>query len=248
MKKHIKQFFHSFGYEVTKLDSRIEIDCAWGPNILLYALNELASCTKGNLKIIQIGANDGDDQDPLVPFLNSRDCDAILIEPMDQPYATLKERYSNSSHINTLQAAIGDAAGVMDIFYIVDGLGEPDLTLYSSLDYGKVARILAGRKEQARFKDHSIRSKQVEIKTLGSVLEAFNFYDVDAIVVDVEGFDHRIVKNFLSQGIEPKIIRFEYCNMKRRDFYKIRSLLLEKEYEIVRVGVDIYCQKKGLLR
>lgn len=248
MKKRIKQLLYSLGYEICKLDSRVEIDCAWGPNVLLFALNELASSTQEKLKIVQIGANDGGNQDPLVPFLQSHDCDAILIEPMDQPYAALAERYSNSRHVQSLQAAIGDSAGVMDMYYIVDASGEPDLTLYSSLDHAKVARILAGRIKQTCYKHHSIRSKQVEIRTLGSVLDEFGFSEVDVVVVDVEGFDHRIVSNFLSQGIEPKIIRFEYCNMTKRNFHELRSLLLAKEYELVRVGIDIYCQKKGLLR
>lgn len=249
VKDQLKGFISRLGYTVTNLDSLIEIDCAWGPNILIYALEDLARRSPERLKIVQIGANDGSDQDPLQPFLNAHACDAILIEPMDHPYASLSDRYRGVSHIRTLQAAISDAPGVMQMHYVVNGSGEPDLTLYSSFDLETVQRNLAS--SQARdpaLKDHSIRSRTLEARTLGSVLDEFGFQGVDAVVVDVEGFDHRIVTSFLNDGIEPRIIRFEYCNLTRREFNALRDLLLKKNYEIVRTGIDIYCQKAGLLR
>ena len=92
MKDLIKRLLRHSGYEVTRLDSRIEVDCAWGPNVLLFALDELAARDPAKrLNVVQIGANDGSDQDPLQSFLLDRNCEAILIEPMDQPFAALSE-------------------------------------------------------------------------------------------------------------------------------------------------------------
>lgn len=238
-----------FGYRVTRLDSRVEIDSAWGPNILLYALRDLGHQVARPLRIVQIGAHDGSDQDPLQPFLLEQDCDAVLIEPMDHPYKALSERYKDHPRIHTLQAAITDTPGTQEIFYITDAQGNPDLTLFTSFDRNTVAANL--RKQQARhtgFANHNIRSQTINARTLKSVLSSHDMIEVDAVIVDAEGYDHRIVTSFLEDGIEPKIIRFEYCNLSRRNFFALRDLLRARDYEITRVGIDIYCQKTGLLR
>lgn len=250
MKNLIKRLLRHSGYEVTRLDSRIEVDCAWGPNVLLFALEELAARNPAKrLNVVQIGANDGSDQDPLQSFFLDRNCEAILIEPMDQPFAALSAKYRGKDNLHTLQAAISERDETMDMHYIVDGAGEPALTLFSSLDRDTVERNLASAKrEDATLADHSIRTKAIAARRLRSVLGEFAMQDVDAVVVDTEGFDHKIVRSFLEDGVEPQIIRLEYCNMSRRDFYALRELLLARGYEIARVGIDLYCQKGGLLR
>lgn len=249
MKNAVKGLLHRFGYQIIRLDSRIEIDSAWGPNILIYALEDLARKSRDPLTIVQIGANDGSDQDPLVSFLHTHDCKAILIEPMDHPFSILQELYSEHPTIHAVQAAVSDRPGIMDIHYIVDASENPDLTLFSSLDRSTVQRNLrAVQAERSGYDDHRIATKTLQTRTLGSILSEHAMENVDAVIVDVEGFDHKIVQGFLNDGVEPRIIRFEYCNLSRQDFNATRDLLLAKGYEIVRSGIDIYCQKVGLLR
>lgn len=217
--------------------------------MLLHALRDLGHQMARPLRIVQIGAHDGSDQDPLQPFLLEQDCDAVLIEPMDHPYKVLSERYKDHPRIHTLQAAITDTPGTQEIFYITDAEGKPDLTLFTSFERKTVEANL--RKQQARqadFADHEVRSKTITARTLKSVLSNHDMVEIDAVIVDCEGYDHRIVTSFLEDGIEPKIIRLEYCNLSRRNFFALRDLLRARNYEIARVGIDIYCQKAGLLR
>lgn len=249
MKKKIRRLFHSFGYTITRLDSRVEIDCAWGPNILLYALEDLANRSSKPLKIVQIGAHDGSDQDPLQPFLLGHNCEAILIEPMEHPYTALASRYCEKENIHTIQAAISDRDASMEMHYIVDEAGNPDLTLFSSFSRNTIERNLVSAQESnPNLRGHRIRSKVIKARTLKSVLRDYGMQSVDAIVLDTKGLDHKIVQSFLNDGVEPRIIRFEYCNLSLRDFDYIKNILLGKGYEIARVGIDIYCQKVGLLR
>jgi FkbM family methyltransferase len=249
VKDVIKSLAGRLGYEITRLDSHIEIDSPWGPNILLYALNDLAQHSSDPLTIVQIGANDGSDQDPLQPFLVTTACQAVLIEPMEHPFSRLQARYAGSPHIHTLQVAISDVPGETAFHYITDADGAPDLTLFSSFDRDTVERNLqAAKQSEPRYDGHRVETKIIEAKTLKTVLEDLGIARVDAVVVDVEGFDDSIVTSFLNDGVEPKIIRFEYCNLSRRSFRALSDLLRAKGYEISRVGIDVFCQKVGLLR
>lgn len=247
MKRAIRRLARGLGYEIARLDSLVEIDSPWGPNILLYALRDLAARRAEPLKIVQIGAHDGSDQDPLRAYLAAHDCRALLIEPMDVPYAALAQRYADVPGVHVLQTAISDRNGAMEMHYIADERGEPDLTLFSSLDRGTVERNLRSRGRPSSG-EYRILSREIAVRTLRSVLEEHRMEDPDAVVLDTEGFDARIVKDFLNDGVEPKVIRFEYCNLSRRDFGEVRALLVDRGYEIVRSGIDIYCQKAGLLR
>lgn len=249
MKKILRGLAARFGYTIGRWDARVEVESISGPNLLLYALQDLAGRSPGPLRVVQIGANDGSEEDPLQEFLSRDDCEAILIEPMDHPFAVLAERYAGRPSIRTVQAAISDKPGVMEMHYIADAEGTPALTLYSSFDLGTVERNLAVRqKGNPDLSGHRIRTKTIQARTLKDILTEFDFGDVDAVVVDAEGFDHRIVGGFLRDGVEPRIIRFEYTNLTIREFSDIRRLLKDKGYEIARVGIDMYCQKAGLLR
>ncbi|MEP2530242.1 FkbM family methyltransferase [Shimia sp.] len=249
MKTLVKKLLTAAGFSVTRLGSRVEIDSAWGPNILDYALKELAARTDRPLKIVQVGAHDGSDHDPLQQFLLDNECRALLIEPMDAPFAVLAARYAGVDAITTTQIAIHDSPATLDMHYIVNGDGAPDLTLFSSFDHATVAHnLMVRQREDDALKDHHILSKPIKADRLKSVMDASGFQQVDAIVVDAEGLDYKIVTSFLADGVLPDIIRFEYCNLSRRDFNDLRQVLSAHGYEIVRAGVDIYCQKEGLLR
>ncbi|NCQ23941.1 MAG: hypothetical protein COW54_14525 [Rhodobacteraceae bacterium CG17_big_fil_post_rev_8_21_14_2_50_63_15] len=249
MKQIAKDLLDKLGYAVINLNSFVETDCKWGPNILVYALNDLSTRQSKPLKIVQIGANDGSEDDPLEQFLARNDCTAILIEPMDHPFAALKEKYLHRDNIHTVQSAINDIAEDLIIHYIADGSGKPDLSVYSSTDRDLVETHLNWQKQNhSGLERHTVLSKAIRAETVKSVLERFDMTAVDAIVVDAEGLDHKIVQGFLRDGIEPKIIRFEFRNMSRRNFHETRAMLLERGYEIARSGIDIYCQKAGLLR
>ncbi|WP_284542787.1 DUF6492 family protein [Pleomorphomonas sp. T1.2MG-36] len=73
----------------------------------------------GNKHIVQVGANDGLQSDPLRPYLVSPgEYTATLIEPIPYYVDRLKQLYSNRDDIRIEKCAVGDKIGEMTLYYI----------------------------------------------------------------------------------------------------------------------------------
>src|SRR5438105_9075877 len=60
---------------------------------------------------VQIGAFDGDENDPLADALVRYGWRAVLVEPQADPAEALRNRYGNNPDVTVVQAAIGDTDG-----------------------------------------------------------------------------------------------------------------------------------------
>src|SRR5690606_23513282 len=67
---------------------------------------------------LQVGANDGQRNDPIVDFIARFDWKGTLIEPRSTFVRCLSERYAENAEIRVVQAAIAESAGAMCLYSI----------------------------------------------------------------------------------------------------------------------------------
>lgn len=75
--------------------------------------------------VIQIGANDGVQNDPLRPYLKKPgNYEAILVEPIPFYIQKLRDLYKDRSDIKIVHAAIGSKSDTADLYYIEPEVAE----------------------------------------------------------------------------------------------------------------------------
>lgn len=155
-----------------------------------------------NLTAVQIGANDGFQNDPIHKFIKRDKWRAILLEP--QPYLFkqfLEPLHIKSPSVTPVHAAFSYADGTLSLFKVA--CNERWATGLSSFDRSIIERhIESGHIEQKARKygstlptDQSDWITSVEVPTLSpaTLCRRYNILQVDLLQIDVEGLDDSIL-------------------------------------------------------
>jgi FkbM family methyltransferase len=173
-------------------------------------MNLLAETSQGAV-VIQVGANDGTTSDSIYKFIKSGKFASFHIEPIPSTYSRLREFYDDVNSAHTINAAISDKSGVVDIYSVKDeGRWHGDLwaTQLASFDLNHLLR-------------HGIDEDEIEIVKVPSLtfedfISEHSVTSIDVLLVDVEGYDAEIVSMALESGLRPKCIYFENVQFVRR--------------------------------
>ena len=172
--------------------------------------------SKSRLNIVQIGAMDGIKFDKLYPYIiDNEKVKAYLFEPVRYYFDKLVENYRNAEgHIVLLNHAISDVDGEID-FNVIDpeeiiNNNLPEFLMGVSSRYND--RNSLGRGYwQTRGKIHTekngwtfentiekyIRKIRVKSMKASTFLRKYKLDQIDFLVVDAEGSDYHIIKDFL---------------------------------------------------
>ena len=75
----------------------------------------------------------------------------------------------------------------------------------------------------------------------------YDYYDVDLLVVDTEGYDVNLINNFIKTlDIKPMII-FEWIHAERNEIDLLLQKLQKINYEFFKLGRDLVCFQKGFI-
>ena len=72
----------------------------------------------------------------------------------------------------------------------------------------------------------------------------YNETAVDLLQVDVEGYDHEIIRQVDFNKLQPLIIRFEYANLSEEDTVTVIRLLKQNGYYCFYEDTDVVAVKK----
>lgn len=247
--KFLKKIIGSIGYKLidkksAKTERLIDNLSVKVENIILPLIDK-----KKINKIIQVGANDGKSDDFLFKCIN-KDLDAILIEPINDAFLKLKKNYEHNTKVNCLNLAIGVENGIKEIFSVNSeyyGYYEKKfkktnvdwINILSSFD--KKHLINHG------IKKHHIKSNNVNCITFSKLVNDYDYYDVDLLVVDTEGYDVNLINNFIKTlDIKPMII-FEWIHAERNEIDLLLQKLQKINYEFFKLGRDLVCFQKGFI-
>lgn len=179
-----------------------------------------------NLTFMQIGAFDGVGDDDLRELVVAHRLRGVLIEPQPVAFARLQHTYRDRPQVRLLQAAVAEREGTRELFCRRGGV-----SMAASFDRGHLRRHGVA--------DKNITTELVACHTVESALRAAGLDRVDLIQIDAEGYDWPIIQSIDLAKLRPRIIRFEYGNMRRRDADTCLQHLAAQGYRFIVEPRDI---------
>jgi FkbM family methyltransferase len=213
-----------------------------GVDIFTPVVRDLAQKSGRSLRLLQVGANDGEREDPVAQLIRLGIVEAILVEPLPQMCEKLHHLHKDNPSVTVVQCAVGPSNGEMPFYYMEDTLGS-DLSVYSSLDRDyieqqRVNEIKIGERESL-VRQIEIRSSSVAVRTVAELVKERGWKGLDVLVVDAEGFDDKIVGSVLRDGPTVDCIFFEYSNLPFAEFSAITTDMKSAGYKLAQSGKDI---------
>lgn len=190
---------------------------------------------------IQIGANDGLKNDLLNKAIKKFTLKGILIEPFPPNINKLKENYKEYKKLIFENCGISDTDAKLTYFYIKDiKPEEPDwydqVGSFDQSTFEKNISVVPGLTDR-------VGNLSIPCLTVESLLEKYEFKQVDLMLIDAEGFDYRILLSIDMEKCAPKVIIFEVDWMTHYEFRTISKKLVSYDYTIYRNGMDCMALK-----
>ena len=159
-------------------------------------INSLLS-EKENITLLQIGANDGIDYDPIHDIVMEKEkIFCYFVEPQKETFQRLIENYRTISKRSVfINNAIFEENNEVKLFKNDNGI-----SAHSSL-------LLRTNRTTENFNENSYEI--VNGVTIETLLNENNISNIDVVVIDCEGYDCNIVKQILKTTETPSVIFFE---------------------------------------
>lgn len=192
------------------------------------------SSIRPEVGFVQIGAFDGQTNDPVHDLVRRHGWRGVLVEPQPEPFARLRETYADIDGLVLLNAAVAERPGQMTLWRVSDPRPEDPwwVAQAASFDRQHLIDHVQGRQDLL----DRIVGQDVPALTLGEVF-ARSPVPVDVLQIDAEGYDARIVG--MLDGLEPSptVVRFEHRNLSAADHAGAVDRLAARGYRFV-VGDD----------
>ena len=235
--KFFKKIVGLFGYRlIEKKVIKNERLLSKNSSININKILKSIFLNNGVHNLIQIGANDGLSFDQLNFFIKEYKCRSLLVEPIKTNFLLLKKNYEEFPSIIFENSAI-TVNNEISYLYKVNSIYEKNygnhITAIQSFD--KSHLINHG------VKNKHIITEQVNSITISNLIIKYDFKKLDLLFLDCEGYDGKIVFDFLSTIYLRPIIIFEFIHIDNVFFEKLILKLLDKEYLFFSVSENMIC-------
>tara|TARA_B110000977_G_C11035027_1_gene476726 strand:- start:876 stop:1628 length:753 start_codon:yes stop_codon:yes gene_type:complete len=186
--------------------------------------------------IIQIGANDGVRFDILNNYIKKYKTKSILVEPIKENYEKLKENYNNCNFISFENSAISVNNEISFLYKV----NEKYIKNYGD----HIPGITSFNKEH--LLKHGVKNRHIICESVSSIsmkdlIAKHQLKSLDLLYVDTEGYDGKIVIDFLTTiSIKPVII-LEFIHIKNIIFQLLIKILEEKKYKLFMIDENLFC-------
>jgi FkbM family methyltransferase len=178
---------------------------------------------------LQIGANDGFTGDPLNPLLARSDTRwrGILVEPVAHLFAQLSERYAQYPALRLEHAAICETDGTTVIHRLQTRTDDSRwLQQLPSLD----PDLLQQNARQFGLEQASTIAETVPSFSVATLLKRHHLTELDFLVIDTEGWDWRILRQFDLTILHPKLILYEHQHLSPQERDQAHQFLAQHTY------------------
>jgi FkbM family methyltransferase len=179
---------------------------------------------------IQIGANDGFTGDPLNHLINRPDTSwrGVLVEPVAHLFAKLSERYGHDPALRLERAAIGERDGTIEI-HRLQTTADDSLWLQQlpSLD---PALLQQNASEFGKAELPTV-TEVVPCLSVATLLARYQMDRFDLLVIDVEGWDWRLLRQFDLTRLQPKLLLYEHQHLAPEERAQAHQFLAQHTYE-----------------
>jgi len=184
--------------------------------------------------IIQIGANDGVRFDSLNQEIKKHMPKVILVEPIKSNFEQLKINYDKQNNIFFENSAISVDDEINHLYKVKESaLNKYDEHIIGITSFNKSHLIKHGVKKR------DIVIEKISPISITNLLNKYKISQFDLLFIDAEGYDGKILNDFLDNcKIKPFII-FEYIHVEHSILQKVLNKLIEKEYLFFRIDENV---------
>ena len=213
-------------------------------SIFQFCLDMLDEACDGAVRFIQIGAHDGVLADPISGHLKRGQWRGLMIEPHPRYFADLKKHLEGMTGVELFNCAVSDREGELELFHVA----EEHLDRFpawargcATLSRERLLETLAGSHSDGATAnvESSIRSVAVPTRTVPDILDSAGQRTADLLLIDVEGWELRILKSFDCSALELKLAIIECNGPNRGDQMEISSIMTQAGFEVFRLRDDL---------
>jgi FkbM family methyltransferase len=196
--------------------------------------------------VVQIGANDGSTEDPIVELLHRNPgWGGLFVEPVPYVFDRLcASRAGSPGRFTFANVAVSDRSGV-DLFYFLERSARdalPELPMWydqlGSFDRHHIAKHFP----DARVEPF-VRTVEVMCLTLDELLERYRVPSMDVLHVDTEGHDWNILKQIDLSRWSPRVILFEHAHLSETE-KDAATAKFALRYRLLRLARDTLCLRR----
>jgi FkbM family methyltransferase len=193
---------------------------------------------------IEIGANDGEQLDPLAPYVRTLPWSGILVEPAPYIFERLRRNHAENERIALERAAIAESDGWQPFYCVVEvddpvrqGLPE----WYDSIGSFDRTTILGHGNEIPDIEDRLVRI-DVPCMTFESLCRKHDVTRLDLLLIDAEGYDWNIIRSIDLSIRHPRLLIYEHEHLPEADRARCEGMVREAGYELAALGaLDTWC-------
>ncbi len=183
--------------------------------------------------ILQVGANDGVSFDFLHEIIKTRKTTGVMIEPVPTYFNQLCENFRDYNDILKINKAIHKTKSKETIYKVKENC------MHKYPDWVKGIASFDKDHFKNKVDNDDIETVSVQCDNLMNIV-AEHIKEVDYLQIDTEGYDAEIIKQIDFKKFKPKMIKFEFVNLNREDYYNTLKLLKSNGYFSFKDGNDVY--------
>lgn len=188
-------------------------------------------------RLVQIGSNDGEKNDPLRKFILDQQPEGILVEPFVPNFKKLVSNYNRFPHrLHFENIGIADNDQVLEFYYLTD-ITESEPDWYDQVGSFDKATFVKNVEVVPELINR-MQVREIPCLSVSKLLDKYNWETVDLIHIDAEGFDYRIIKSLDLARIKPCIILFETDWMTQFEMKQLDRLFKQEGYTVYAEGID----------
>lgn len=150
---------------------------------------------KENMIFIEVGANNGIDNDPIRDWVKKYNWTGVLIEPIEKAFKELKLNYKGMNGVSFENVAISNSDDEYAIMY------RPKSSKIASLDKNHAPM-------KGKYKEIKVRMKK-----LNDIIDQYGISNLDLLNIDAEGYDFEVIKSLDFEKCRPVIIHYEHRHL-----------------------------------
>lgn len=192
---------------------------------------------------VEIGANDGRQQDHLGPVIATGGWRGLMVEPQPAAFERLAATYGANPAIALENSAIAEHDGRLPFYEISPPAPGQEWELVGSYDLlGSLSReALVSHAGWVSDLEERIVVGEVECLSFTSLLARHSVERIDLLVLDTEGYDHEILKTVPLATLRPRLVVYEQALLGEPERRECRTMLERLGYGVFEEWLDSFC-------
>jgi FkbM family methyltransferase len=225
--KVIHRFLKRCGWELSRVPKPLAYNYHAKLRFPLGAALAYCKLTRPDFFFIQVGANDGCQEDPIFPFVERFGLRGLLLEPQPDLFKRLQQTYAHRDDVILVNAAIAAQDGKVGLHRVRADAGQEDWV--SGIASFRKESLLTHRAALPQI-ETLIETIEVESISPESLKRAHGIKRFDLLQIDTEGFDYEVIKLFDIENNRPAVLHFEHRHLARAEWEECIAKLVRLGY------------------